>query len=204
MRISAFRPLAMAAFAVAVFTGPACADAPDPAVATVQNFYDTLLDTMKHGSELGMKGRYDKLKPAVEQDFDLHDMIALAAGSSWSTMSPSDQQKLQDAFERMTIANYAKNFDSFDNQKFVVDPKPVPRGADKVVQSKLVMPGQTVSFGYRMRNVGGSWKILDIYLTGTISQLAVQRSEYGATIAAGGASLLTKKLNEQADRLMGG
>ena len=43
---------------------PAVADG-DPAVQTVQSFYDTLTDTMKHGKALGLKGRYEKLRPAV-------------------------------------------------------------------------------------------------------------------------------------------
>src|ERR1700742_4281880 len=97
----------------AVATAADEAPAADPAVKTVQGFYDALLDTMKHGKELGLMGRYNKLKPAIEQAYDLPLMTSLAVGSTWSTLSASDQQALIAAFERMTIANYAKNFDSY-------------------------------------------------------------------------------------------
>jgi len=197
-------PLAAMLLLGAFFTPAARADSSDPAVAQVQGFYDALLDSMKHAKELGVQGRYDRLKPAVEASFDLRDMAALAVGPGWAAMSASDQDALLAAFERLTVANYAKNFDGYGGEKFVVDPATTPRGGDLVVQSKLVAPGQTVPFGYRLRQSGGSWKILDIYLNGTISQLAVQRSEFGATLSAGGAPALTRKLNAQADKLMGG
>ena len=98
---------------------PAAADS-DPAVQTVQSFYDTLTDTMKHGKALGLNGRYEKLKPAVEQAYDLADMTKVVVGASWPSLSASDQQALIAAFERMTIANYAKNFDDYSGEKFVV------------------------------------------------------------------------------------
>ena len=39
----------------------------DPASQQVQLFYDGLLDSMKHAQQLGLKGRFDKLKPVVER-----------------------------------------------------------------------------------------------------------------------------------------
>src|ERR1700679_2016790 len=96
------------ALLVAPVVTPAQADT-DPAVTQIQSFYDTLLDSMKHGKELGLQGRYNKLKPVVEQTYDLPLMTSLVVGSSWGSTSPSDQQALIAAFERMTIANYAKN-----------------------------------------------------------------------------------------------
>lgn len=198
--------LAMAAFAATVlFAGmaPALAEAPDPAVAQVQNFYDTLLDSMKHAKELGIKGRYEKLKPAVEAAFDIPDMVRLATGpDQWAKTAPAQQQELVNAFLRYTVANYASNFDGYDGEKFVVDPAVTPRGADKVVTSKLVTSSQTVPFGYRLHQTGGGWKILDVYLNGTISQLATQRSEYAATLSAGGAAALVKKLDAQSEKLL--
>ncbi|MBU6299651.1 MAG: ABC transporter substrate-binding protein [Alphaproteobacteria bacterium] len=198
------RALAVAAiFLSAAFAAPvAKADAPDPAVQQVQNFYDALLDSMKHAKELGIKGRFEKLKPAVEATFDLADMAHLAVGPSWATMTATDRQALTEAFERMTVANYASNFDGYSGEKFTVDPTVQTRGQDRIVQSKLVTADKTIPFGYRLRQVGGTWKILDIYLNGYVSQLATQRSDFGATVAAGGAKALIKKINALTDKLM--
>jgi len=173
----------------------------DPAAQTVQSFYDALLDSMKHGKELGLQGRYNKLKPAVEQAYDLQTMTRFVAGPGWANFAPADQQALVAAFERMTIANYASNFDSFGGEKFTVDPTAQTRGSDKVVHSKLVTGSQTIPFNYRMRQTGGSWKIVDVYLNGTISQLATRRSDFAST-ASSGAPALIKKINDLTDEQM--
>jgi phospholipid transport system substrate-binding protein len=192
-----------AMFLLTAFFAPATkAAAPDPAVQQVQTLYDALLDSMKHAKELGLKGRYEKLKPAIEQTFDFPDMVRYVVGPSWTTMPSADQQALLVAFERLTIANYASNFDGYDGEKFVVDPAVTVRGTDRVVQSKLVTKSQTVPFNYRMRQTGGSWKILDIYLNGYVSQVATQNSDFGATLTAEGPSGLVKKINALSDKLM--
>jgi phospholipid transport system substrate-binding protein len=171
----------------------------DPAAAQIQSFYDALLDSMKNGKALGVQGRYNKLKPAVEQAYDLQTMTRFVSGPGWASFSPSDQQALVTAFERMTIANYAKNFDSFGGEKFTVDPAVQTRGTDKVVMSKLVTGSQTIPFNYRMRQSNGTWKIIDVYLNGSISQLATRRSDFSSTVSSGGAAALIKKINELAD-----
>ena len=181
---------------------PAQAQSGDPAAATVQNFYDALVASMKSGGTA--KSRYEKLKPAVEQSFDLAGMTALSVGPSWSSMAPADQKALTEAFERMTIANYAGNFDSFSGEKFTVDPAVTERGADKFVKSTLKpASGAAIPFNYRVHDAGGNWKIVDVYLNGNISQLAQKRSDFGATLQTSGPQGLAKKINALADQTLG-
>jgi phospholipid transport system substrate-binding protein len=174
----------------------------DPAATQIQYFYDALLDSMKHGKELGTKGRYEKLKPVIERVYNLPLMTSLVVGPGWSSVSATDQQALIGAFERMTVANYAKNFDSYSGEKFIVDPNVQTRGIDKVVASKLVTGNQTIPFNYRMRQADGNWKVVDVYLNGFVSELATRRSDFGSTLASGGATALIQKINALADGLM--
>ncbi len=43
----------------------------------------------------------------------------------------------------------------------------------------------------------GSWKIIDIYLSGTISEMARMRSDFSATVTGGGADGLIKALEDK-------
>jgi phospholipid transport system substrate-binding protein len=174
----------------------------DPAVATVQGFYDGLIAEMKKGG--AAKPRYDMLKPAVEKAFDLPGMTAVAVGTGFAALSEADKKALTDAFGRMTIANYVKNFDSFGGEKFTVDPASVarPPSTDKLVKSTLKSGSDTIPFNYRMHQVGSAWKIEDIYLNGNISQMAQRRSDFSATFAASGAAGLVKKINALADQML--
>ena len=185
-------------------TPVARADGFDPAAPAVQSFYATLLECMKGGKTLGAQGRFDKLKPSIEHSFDLVTMVKYAVGPTWSTASPADQKLLSDAFARMTIAQYAGNFDGYDGEKFTVEPKADIRGTDHYVKTALVAKDQTVAFIYRTRQFGNDWKIIDVLLDGSISQLAVYRSDFAATLKAGGAQALVKKINSLADSALKG
>jgi phospholipid transport system substrate-binding protein len=171
--------------------------------AKIQAFYDVLLAGMKNAKDLGVEGRYEKLAPVVRQTFDTANMTRVACGPSWSKIPPDKQQALIAAFERMTAASYASQFAGYSGQQFTVDPQTTPRNADVIVHSKLQPAnGDPVTFNYLMRNVGGEWKIEDVYLDGTISQLAVRRSEFTAILGSEGADGLLTKLKAQSDGLL--
>ena len=177
----------------------------DPAARQVEAFYSTLVDTMKQGSQLGLQGRFRQLTPAIRETFDLPAMTQLSVGPSWQSLSEMDRKSITDAFERMTVANYAKNFASFAGEKFTVDPMVKMRNDEKIVASKLITAsGSTVPFNYRLHMIDGKWKIVDIYLNGYVSQLALRRADFASTIASSGASGLVKKINDLVDKQMAG
>jgi phospholipid transport system substrate-binding protein len=173
----------------------------DPAVAQVQGFYDALQASMKAGGTA--KSRYEKLKPAVEKAFDLQAMTAAAVGPAWVSASDADKKALVDAFSRMTIANYAKNFDSYSGEKFVVEPASIVRGSDHFVKSTMKTSGDTIAFNYRLHQVGSEWKITDVLLAGNISQMAQKRSDFATTLASSGPSGLAKRINALSDQMLG-
>jgi len=179
------------------------ATATDPAAQQISRFYAALTDTMKQGRALGAQGRFRKLEPTVRQVFDLPTMTKLTVGTAWSTMSVRDQQALIAAFTRMTVANYAKNFDTFSGEQFGVDPTVQTKGEDKLVSTRLIGANRSVTpFVYRMRQVGGTWKVVDVFLNGYVSELATRRADFASTVASGGAPALTAKINALADDLL--
>ena len=180
---------------------PVKAQAADPAVTQVQDFYDALTASMKSGGTV--KSRFDKLKPAVEKVFDLEGMTAIAVGPAWASASDADKKALIDAFSRMTIANYAKNFDSYDGEKFTVEPAAIVRGSEHFVKSSMKTSSDTIAFNYRLHQVGSDWKIIDVLLAGNISQMAQKRSDFAATLASGGPQALTKRINALTDQMLG-
>jgi phospholipid transport system substrate-binding protein len=194
--------LSIAVLAVALAPLPAAAQGSDPAVAQVQGFYDALTASMKSGGTV--KSRYEKLKAPSEKAFDLPAMTAIAIGPGFAAMSAADQKALIDAFGRMTIVTYAKNFDSYDGEKFIVDPASVTRGSERFVKSSLKpTKGDSIAFNYRMHQAGSEWKITDVYLAGNISQMAQKRSDFAATLASGGPQGLAKKMNALTDQMLG-
>ena len=175
----------------------------DPAVARIDSFYGTLLDTMKQAQRLPVKARYEKLEPAVRSTFDLAAMTRIAVGPQWTTLGPDDQKALVEQFGRFTIATYANRFDGWSGERFEVQPAPETRGENRIVHSSLVRPkGDPIVLNYLVHSTTAGWQAIDVYLSGTISELSTRRSEFGTLLKNGGASALIDSLRQRADKLL--
>jgi len=178
------------------------AAASDPAVMQVQTLVIALLKSMRAGSAEPMAERYRSLEPVIEQVFALPLVTRLSVGPEWANFSPDQQKEMIAAFTRFTVANYAHNFRDFDGQKFEIDDNVLSRGADKIVQTRVIPPHDTpVNLLYRMHEVDGIWKIIDVFSNG-VSELTLRRSDFAVAIAAGGAPVLIAHLNKASDGLM--
>ena len=198
------RFLGLAAATLALAGRPAFADT-DPAAQRIQAFYDVLLVSMKQGSSLGVQGRYAKMAPAVQATFDIPGLAKIASGAAWDKIPADQQTAITTAFARMVAARYASEFKDYSGQQFTVDPTPLPRSADKIVRSQLVpTDDDPTSFDYLMRGSGSDWKVEDVYLDGSISQLAVWRSEFSSVLASGGPDALLAKIKSLGDQLLTG
>jgi phospholipid transport system substrate-binding protein len=193
--------LICAALVFSLSAPAAFAQTADPAGATVQTLHDGLLSIMRSGKAAGQAGRAHAIAPVVDRTFDLPLMTRLAVGPTWTTIAASDQAALVSAFRAMTDAQYAKNFDSYSGERFVMTPEVETRGVDKLVRTTLVpSSGNSESLNYRLRQSGGQWKIIDVYYRNSISQLATRRSDFAHILATGGAKALIAHLNELAAR----
>lgn len=190
--------MAAAILAGGVSAGRVSAAGPTPG-ATVQRFYDTLSATMKEGDRLGFAGRRDRLETAVRSAFDLPRMTRLAVGPRWSGLSAQDQADLVSAFGDYSAATYATRFPHDQGLRFEVSPTVTPGADGTIVHTKLLRPNdEPVQLDYLMKQAAGGWRIEDVYLSGTISELATRRSEFTAVLDRGGASALVEALRKKA------
>ena len=55
-----------------------------------------------------------------------------------------------------------------------------------------------------MRQEGSGWKAVDVLADGSISRVAVQRSDFRRLVSRGGAQALIESLNQKTNDLSGG
>jgi phospholipid transport system substrate-binding protein len=204
MAISMTRKYAILVCAALVLAGADSARAADsdPAATQVQTLTASLLKSMHAGSAVSMTERYRDLEPVIEQVFALPLVTQLSVGPEWATFSPDQQKAMIAAFTRFTVANYAHNFRDFSGQKFEIDDNVASRSQDKIVRTRVIPVHDTpTSVLYRMHEVDGTWRIVDVVSDG-ISQLALHRGDFAAAIASGGAPALIAHLNKGSDVLM--
>ena len=188
------------AAAVLLVSTPALAQADDPARTTVQALDDGLLGIMKAGKAAGVAGRTARIAPVVDRAFDLPLMTRLVVGSSWNSMSSADQTALVAAFRRMTIGQYARNFDGWSGERFTIQPQVEERAGDKLVRTTLSGSGAPIAISYRLRQSGGQWKIIDVFYKNAISQLATRRADFASVLSSGGPKALIAHLDQLATK----
>jgi len=107
-----------------------------------------------------------------------------------------------DAFARYTIATYADRFNGYSGEKFEVTSAQTA-GFGTMVRSRIVRSnGDPVALNYLMRHNGDNWQIADVYLSGTVSQVATLRSQFSAVLARQGVAGLVDTLNRKAEVLV--
>jgi phospholipid transport system substrate-binding protein len=191
----------LAAALLAVIGAPA-ARAGETPVATISAFYDTLLATMKDGTKLGFKGRSERLAPAIKSAFDLALMTRLMVGPPWQSVAPEQQGQLVTAFSDFSIATYASRFDDYSGERFEINPRANETNNGTIVHTKLIKSdGEPVQLDYLMRRNDSGWQIIDVYLSGTVSELATRRSEFTAVMRRGGAEALVDALQKKTAQL---
>ena len=197
------RAILVCLVASALLPAPRALAVDDPAAASIRNFYDTLLATMKRATELGVSGRYDKLAPVIRQTFDFPAMTRIAVGPSWTSIPTEQQSALTDAFARLTIATYASRFDGYSGARFDVEQATEVRGHNRIVRSRLVESDAHITqLSYLTHEAGAGWKVIDVYLNGTVSELATRSSEFRSVLSSGGADALLASLRERTEKLL--
>jgi phospholipid transport system substrate-binding protein len=66
------------------------------------------------------------------------------------------------------------------------------------VKSRIVRGnGEIVALDYRLRPVDGEWRVIDVFLNGTVSELALRRAEYSGVLKREGFDGLMRALEEK-------
>ncbi len=156
------------------------------ATRPVSELNEALVMVMKAGPTAPFPRRYEMLSPVIENVFDLPGVLRACVGPRWNALAGRDQIELLDVFRRFTVASYVANFDDYAGERFEVLPDSRAAGGDEVVGTRIVGgSGRAVRIDYVMRREADAWKAVDVLLDGTISRVAVQRSDFRGLLRDG-------------------
>jgi phospholipid transport system substrate-binding protein len=150
--------------------------------------------------------RYAVLAPAIDAAFNLPQILHTIIGLRYAAIPPDNQAKLLAAFRAFTVASYAANFNTDSNDQFKILPETRAVGADTVVETEIVPKDGSdhTRIDYVMRQFGPTWQAVDVLQQGTISQAAVQRSDFRSLLSDGTGAALIASLTQRVDKLSGG
>jgi phospholipid transport system substrate-binding protein len=152
-------------------------------VRVIEKLHAGMIEVMQSAATTPFEGRAERLAPLLDQSFDLDFMARKSLGRSFETLSADDQKRWIELFRRFMVANYAGRFTGWSGQKFETLGEEAAAQNTVLVRTRLIDPGaENVDLAYRMREANGAWRIIDVYLKGTVSELALRRSDFTAIL----------------------
>lgn len=134
-------------------------------------------------TESAKKAEFKKL---LNDSFDMNTIARFSLGTYWKVATPAQQQEYLKLFNTMIIKVYSKRFSEYKGQTFEVKSTRKENEKDSVVTSFIVpTDGAKVQVDWRVRNKGGSYKVVDIIVEG-VSMSQTQRSDFASVIQRGG------------------
>ena len=160
---------------------------------------------MRTGRATPFPDRFRTLAPVIDRVYELTTVLRVSVGLRWPSFDEKTRKELMDAFRAFTIASFVGNFDKYEGEKFEVLPETRLAGSDRVVQTRIVsQTGEPIRLDYVMQPSAAGWRVTDVLADGTISRVAVQRSDFRALLAHGDAAELIASLRRKVGHLSGG
>ncbi len=170
-----------------------------PAVAQPISVLYARLTEIEH-SRGSFAQRSQLLAPIIDQVFNLPQVLQSSVGLRYRTLPDAQKQLLLEQFRQFTVARYVSNFAPGGTDTFKVDPavtaSPVP--GEQIVHTQIVAGDSSTTLNYVMRpGANGAWQVVDVLLDGNISQVAVQRADFGSSLSSGDATPLIDSLRKK-------
>lgn len=180
-------------------------DVEDPAAQVVERLHASLLEAMKHADEMGYQGRRELLEPVLGQSFDFPFMARLALGRGWRALDEADRTRWVGAFEDLSLSTYAARFDGWSGERFETLGVEDADHGTRLVKTRLLIPNDDpVQLHYRLRENSDGWRIIDVYLNGTVSEVALRRSEFSSVFERQGFDELLGQLQAKIESYAAG
>jgi len=177
------------------------ARAEDPPAASaapvIDHFHGVLIEVMKDANALGLEGRKTKLAPALDATYDFPTMAQRSIATGWPKLDASQRERFIAAFRGLTLRTYATRFDGFSNERFETTGEEPSVAKTVIVRTVLHTETEDIHLDYRLRSTPAGWRVIDVYLSGTVSELALRRAEYTSVLEREGFDALLSALERK-------
>jgi phospholipid transport system substrate-binding protein len=147
----------------------------------------TFIEVMRNAAALGFDGRYRTLEPALAAAYDFPEMTRVSSGRYWRGLTDAQKEQAVEAFRAHSTATYAARFNGFNGERFeIIGEEPAPAGRVRVNNQIVPSGGEPIRIDYLLHQKDETWRIVDVYLKSSVSELAVRRSEFTDTLGKSG------------------
>ena len=133
----------------------------------------------------------------INDTYNTEEMLNMIVGDSWKNVDNQTKKKIIDVFEEYIAKNYIKRFSKIKYPQFSnLEEKKV--GKYKMIKSHLILSeDEKVSINYLLSLKNEKWKIFDVLLAGSVSEIATKKSEFKSFIKDGDINPLIEALSKK-------
>ena len=169
--------------------------------STPSETIDLLHNSLKKivSSNIGNK----KVQSVIRNTYNIERMLALIIGEVWKKSISKDKIALKKVFEEYIAKNYIlrfKNIKSLEFGKLEIN----QAGKNyRMAKTKLIINSKDiVPLNYLLDQTNNSWKIFDVLIDGSISEIATKKSEFINFTNQGNVKPLVEALREKNSTLL--
>ena len=133
----------------------------------------------------------------VKQNYNSEKMLSMIIGNQWKNVSNTKRKEIINIFEEYIAKNYVRRFSKMKDFSFIEN-KEQNVGKFVMVRSNLVIgKKEKVSISYLLSNDQNKWKIFDVLLAGSVSEIATKKSEFKSFTKGGNIDPLIDALKKK-------
>ena len=142
-----------------------------------------------------------KIKQVVEQVYNNKKMLKIIVGEKkWQELNDNEKEDLYETFLEYISLSYIKRFSKIDDPRFeLIKFKKIGEKFNLVETNLIISSEEKIMIHYLFSKVDNDWKVFDVLLEGTISEIATKKSEFKKIIDENGVSSLASSIRKKID-----
>ena len=123
-------------------------------------------------------------------------MIQMILGDYWDMISRR-KRRTNPGFRAYITSNYLKMFRNIENPNFkYINEKKIGKNYRLVKTFLVINKNENIEINYLLLKKKNNWRIFDVLLAGTVSEIATKKSEFSKHLKNGGVKGLIKALKK--------
>ena len=143
---------------------------------------NTVNDLQKVLKEISQKNNsifFQKTLKAVRSFYDAEKMIQMIIGVHWNNISEAKKKELTEVFQTYIASNYLRMFEKISNPSFEQSAEKKIGKNYRLIKTFLILnKDERVEINYLLLKKNEEWKIFDVLLAGSVSEIATKKSEF--------------------------
>ena len=130
----------------------------------------------------------------IKNSYDLEKMGKMIIGVDWKQMDANTQKEFINVFNRFISVNYLRRFNKINELNFEHQTVTVIEDKFRLARVILTADNEKIEIDYLLGLKNEKWKIFDVLLNGSISEIATKKSDFKKIIREEGVGGLLKRL----------